>query len=130
MEILAAIASLMVFGMFVLFVLFLLIDMSSALAMIILIFVPILAVIIMPKSVMAFLSYQHLLLADGLVPINNFHILLFIWSTLIGIILYTEFLTWYLARKAVHGHHSMSLLGEVLNLIQGVVDSVASKVKR
>lgn len=130
MEILAAIASLMVFGMFVLAVLFVLIDMSSILAMIILIFVPLLAVLIMPKTVMAFLSYQHLLLADGLVPINNFHILLFIWSTLIGIILYTEFLTWYLARKAVHGHHSMSLLGEFLSLIQGVVDSVASKVKR
>lgn len=130
MEILATIASLMVFGMFVLAVLFVLIDMSSILAMIILIFVPLLAVLIMPKTVMAFLSYQHLLLADGLVPINNFHILLFIWSTLIGIILYTEFLTWYLARKAVHGHHSMSLLGEFLSLIQGVVDSVESKVKR
>ena len=130
MDILAAIASLMVFGMFVLAVLFILIDMSSMMAMIVLFFVPMLAVLIMPKTVMAFLSYQHLLLADGLVPINNFHILLFIWSTLIGIILYTEFLTWYLARKAVHGHHSMSLLGEVLNLIQSVVDSVESKVKR
>ncbi|MCL7411532.1 MAG: hypothetical protein P1P69_01430 [Methanosarcinaceae archaeon] len=130
MEILAALASLMVFGMFVLTVLIILIDMSSIMAMLILLFVPILAVLIMPKSVMAFLSYQHLLLADGLVPINNFHILLLIWSTLIGIILYTEFLTWYLARKAVHGHHSMSLLGEVLNLIQSMIDSVTSKVKR
>lgn len=130
MEILAAIASLMVFGLFVLAVLFVLIDISSILAMIVLLFVPMLVVLIMPKSTIAFLSYQHLLLADGLVPINNFHILLFIWSALIGIILYTEFLTWYLARKAVHGHHSMSLLGEILNLIQGVVDSVESKVKR
>ena len=130
MDILAAIASLMVFGMFVLAVLFILIDMSSMMAIIVLLFVPTIAVLIMPKTIMAFLSYQHLLLADGLVPINNFHILLFIWSTLIGIILYTEFLTWYLARKAVHGHHSMSLLGEVLNLIQSVVDSVESKVKR
>ena len=130
MEILAALASLMVFGMFVLAVLFVLIDMSSILAMLILLFVPIFAVIIMPKTIIAFLSYQHLLLADGLVPINNFHILMFIWSTLIGIILYTEFLTWYLARKAVHGHHSMSLLDEVLGAIQSVVDSVTSKVKR
>lgn len=130
MEILAAIASLMVFGLFVLAVLFVLIDISSILAMVVLLFVPMLVVLIMPKSTIAFLSYQHLLLADGLVPINNFHILLFIWSTLIGIILYTEFLTWYLARKSVHGHHSMSLLGEILNLIQGVVDSVESKVKR
>lgn len=130
MEILAAIASLMVFGLFVLAVLFVLIDISSILAMIVLLFVPMLVVLIMPKSTIAFLSYQHLLLADGLVPINNFHILLFIWSALIGIILYTEFLTWYLARKSVHGHHPMSLLGEILNLIQGVVDSVESKVKR
>ncbi|MDO9518541.1 MAG: hypothetical protein Q7J10_10925 [Methanosarcinaceae archaeon] len=130
MDILATLASLMVFGMFVLAVLFILIDMSSIMAMIVLLFVPIIAVLIMPKSVIAFMSYQHLLLADGLVPINNFHILLLIWSTLIGIILYTEFLTWYLARKAVHGHHSMSLLGEVLNLIQSMIDSVTSKVKR
>jgi hypothetical protein len=87
MEILAAIASLMVFGLFVLAVLFVLIDISSILAMIVLLFVPMLVVLIMPKSTIAFLSYQHLLLADGLVPINNLHILLFIWSTLIGIIL-------------------------------------------
>ena len=130
MEILAALASLIVFVFFALLVLFVLIDVSSIMAIIVLLFVPVLSVLIMPKTMVAFLSYQHLLLADGLVPINNFHILLLIWSTLIGIILYTEFLTWYLARKAVHGHHSMSLLGEVLSVIQGVMDSVTSKVKR
>ena len=130
MEILAALASLIVFVFFALLVLFVLIDVSSIMAIIVLLFVPVLSVLIMPKTMVAFLSYQHLLLADGLVPINNFHILLLIWSTLIGIILYTEFLTWYLARKAVHGHHSMSLLGEVLSVIQNVMDSVTSKVKR
>ena len=95
MEILAALASLFVFGIFTLVVLFALIAVSSISAVIIMLFVPVLAVLIIPNTVIAFLSYQHLLLANGMVPINNFHILLFIWSTLIGIILYTEFLTWY-----------------------------------
>ncbi|MCM1987811.1 hypothetical protein [Methanococcoides seepicolus] len=42
---------------------------------------------------------EHVRLAGGVVPINNYHLLLFTWSTIIGIILYTEFLTWYLSKK-------------------------------
>jgi len=126
METLALLASLMIFGIFALFVLFVLLTISSASALLILLFVPILAVLIMPNTIIAFLSYQHLLLANGLVPVNNFHILLCIWSTLIGVILYTEFLTWYLARKTVHGHQSPS---EILAAILDGIESVLSKLK-
>ena len=52
----------------------------------------------MPDISIAFLSYEQMSLVNGLVPVNNFHILLMLWSTLIGLILYTEFLTWYLGK--------------------------------
>jgi hypothetical protein len=127
MEILAALASLFVFGIFTLVVLFALIAVSSISAVIIMLFVPVLAVLIMPNTVIAFLSYRHLLLANGMVPINNFHILLFIWSTLIGIILYTEFLTWYLARKTGSGQQTES---EILDPVRAAADSVLSRIKQ
>jgi predicted membrane protein len=98
MDILAFIGSAMLFVTFALTVLFILIRISSRLAMLVLVAVPLLAVIIMPGISVVFLSYEHFLFAKGLVPVNNFHILLTIWSTLIGIILYTEFLTWYLSK--------------------------------
>lgn len=96
MEILAFIGCMMLFVTFALTVLFVLIRISSRLAMLVLLAMPLLAVIIMPGVSVAFLSYEHFRFAEGLVPVNNFHILITLWSTLIGIILYTEFLTWYL----------------------------------
>ncbi|MBN2109902.1 MAG: hypothetical protein JW705_02285 [Methanosarcinaceae archaeon] len=96
MEFLAFIGSAMLFATFALTVLFILVMVSSRLSMLILLVVPLLAVIILPGTTLAFLSYRHFLFADGLVPVNNFHILVTVWSTLLGIIIYTEFLTWYL----------------------------------
>jgi predicted membrane protein len=98
MEILAFIGSAMLFVTFALTVLFILIRISSRLAMLFLLAVPLIAVIIMPGTSVAFLSYEQFLFAKGIVPVNNFHILITIWSTLIGIIIYTEFLTWYLSK--------------------------------
>ncbi|SFM48930.1 hypothetical protein [Methanolobus profundi] len=98
MEIMAFIGSAMLFATFAALVLFVLINMSSRLALLILFVTPVLIVLLIPEISIAFLSYQQMLLAEGLVPINNFHILLMLWSTLIGIVLYTEFLTWYLSK--------------------------------
>jgi hypothetical protein len=98
MNIAAFIGSSMLFALFAIVVLFVLIKMSSRLALIILLFIPLAFILIMPDISIAFLSIQQMSLASGLVPVNNFHILLMIWSTLIGIILYTEFLTWYLGK--------------------------------
>ncbi|WP_407355316.1 hypothetical protein [Methanolobus sp. WCC5] len=98
MEILAFIGSAILFALFAMLVLFVLINISSRLAFIILFFTPLIFILIIPKTSIAFLAYQQMLLANGLVPVNNFHILLMLWSTLIGIILYTEFLTWYLGK--------------------------------
>jgi len=98
MEILAFIGSAILFALFAMVVLFVLINISSRLALIILFFTPLMFILIIPKTSIAFLAYQQMLLANGLVPVNNFHILLMLWSTLIGIILYTDFLIWYLGK--------------------------------
>lgn len=98
MGILAFVGSGMLFALFAVLVLFVLINRSSRLALIILFITPLFFMLLIPGTSVAFLSYRQLLLANGLVPINNFHILLMLWSTLIGIILYTEFLTWYLGK--------------------------------
>lgn len=98
MDIMAFIGSALLFAVFAAVVLFVLINLSSRLALAILFLTPVLLILLIPGISLPFLSYQHMLLAEGLVPINNYHILLMLWSTLIGLILYTEFLTWYLAR--------------------------------
>ncbi len=86
-------------GLLVIITLYLLINVSSLIAALILLFFPLLLIVIIPDSAINFLAHEHVLLADGRVPVNNYHILFYLWSTLMGIILYTEFLTWYLAYK-------------------------------
>jgi hypothetical protein len=98
MNIAAFIGSSMLFALFAMVVLFVLINMSSRLALIILLVIPLVLILVIPDMSIAFLSIEQMSLANGLVPVNNFHILLMLWSTLIGVILYTEFLTWYLAK--------------------------------
>ena len=85
--------------MFTAIVLYLLVNYSSLMAAIVLLVVPLTLIVAIPEAATTFLSYEHARLAGGLVPINNYHLLLFIWSTIMGIILYTEFLTWYLSRN-------------------------------
>ncbi|MEA1944504.1 MAG: hypothetical protein U9N07_04105 [Euryarchaeota archaeon] len=76
----------------------LLIRLSSFIAAIALLGIPLLIILIVPEHSISFLAYQHAILGHGLIPINNLHIMLFIWSSLLAIILYTEFIAWYLGR--------------------------------
>ncbi|WP_236622651.1 hypothetical protein [Methanococcoides methylutens] len=89
----------MVFALFAAIVLYLLVNYSSLMAAISLLLLPLVTIVAIPETANAFLAYEHARLAGGLVPINNYHLLLFVWSTIIGIILYTEFLTWYLSKN-------------------------------
>jgi hypothetical protein len=68
-------------------------------AAIVLLLLPLVTIVAIPETANAFLAHEHARLAGGVVPINNYHLLLFVWSTIIGIILYTEFLTWYLSKN-------------------------------
>ncbi|MEA1905459.1 MAG: hypothetical protein U9N12_00705 [Euryarchaeota archaeon] len=90
--------SIMLYFLYVTLVLILLIRLSSFIAAILLLGIPLILVLALPDQSVAFLSYQQAVFGDGLIPINNLHILLFIWSALIAVILYTEFITWYLGR--------------------------------
>ncbi len=90
--------SIILYLLYTILVLILLIRISSFIASILLLGIPLILVLALPDQSVAFLSYQHAVLGDGLIPINNLHILLFIWSALIAVILYTEFITWYLGR--------------------------------
>jgi len=90
--------SIILYLLYTALVLILLIRLSSFIAAILLLGIPLVLVLALPTQSVAFLSYQHAVLGDGLIPINNLHILLFIWSALLAVILYTEFITWYLVR--------------------------------
>ena len=90
--------SIILYLLYTVLVLALLIRLSSFIAAIILLGIPLILVLVLPDLSVAFMSHQHAVLGDGLIPINNLHILLFIWSALLAVILYTEFITWYLGR--------------------------------
>ncbi|MDA0524575.1 hypothetical protein [Methanococcoides alaskense] len=88
-----------IFGLLSAIVLYLLVNYSSLIAGVVLLGIPLAIMLVIPNAAIEFLNHEHVRLAGGIVPINNYHLLLFTWSTIIGIILYTEFLTWYLSRK-------------------------------
>lgn len=136
MGILAFVGSGMLFALFAVVVLFVLINMSSRLALIILFLTPLIFILLMPGTSMAFLSYRQMLLANGLVPINNFHILLMLWSTLIGIILYTEFLTWYLGKgtkmkkESTGKSQNMETFGNVLQNTSHAIEKAKNNLQK
>jgi len=90
--------SIILYLLYTALVLTLLVRLSSFIAATALLGIPLLFVLLLPDQSVAFMSYQHAVLGDGLIPINNLHILLFIWSAMLAVILYTEFITWYLGR--------------------------------
>lgn len=100
MDIMYSAFSLVIFALLTLLAILLMVYVSSAVAILALLLVPIMGVFIMPNTALSFLAFRHVVLAEGNVPINNYHILLFVWSTLIGMIVYSEIFTWYLGRRA------------------------------
>lgn len=101
MDILMFIVSIVIFAILSVAVLFLMFRYSSFFAMLLLTLPFLLAALILPDFTQSFLSHEHFLLGNGQVPVNNYHVLFIVWSTLTGIIVYSEFLTWYMGRKRV-----------------------------
>jgi len=79
--------------------LYLLINISSAVTSLYILGLPLLLLIVIPSRFVAFLTTKQFDLANGTLPFHNLHILLFIWAMLLGILCYTEFITWYLAQE-------------------------------
>jgi hypothetical protein len=99
---LMSIISVIVFIVFILLNLLIMLFVSSYMAAAIMVLIPILLVIILPDLVTGFFCYEQVSFLDGMVTINNLHILLFIWSTLLGVIIYTEVVSWYITGRSLN----------------------------
>jgi len=71
---------------------------SSYLAAFIMVLIPILVLIVKPDFCIEFLSFEQGEFLNGMLTINNLHIMLLIWAALLSIIIYTEFLSWYISQ--------------------------------
>ena len=87
-----------IFISYIFLILLTMLFVSSYLAAFIMMFIPILVLIVKPDFVIEFLSYEQGEFLNGMLTINNLHILLLIWSALLSIIIYTELLSWYISR--------------------------------
>ncbi len=69
---------------------------SPIISVVVMVAIPFAAVYFLPEKTIQFLSLNQFSFANGQVIIQNIHILLLIWSALIGVVVYTEFISWYL----------------------------------
>ncbi len=88
--------SLLIFFIYVLILLIILIYISPMLSAFLMMLLPAASIFVLPDQAMGFFSIKQFSFA---VPVYNIHILLLIWSAFIGIIAYTEILSWYLLRE-------------------------------
>jgi hypothetical protein len=92
----ADILSLLVFFMYIVVILVTILYISPIISVLVMILIPLVSVYFLPESAIQFLSINQFSFAEGLVLIQNIHILLMIWSAIIGIVVYTEIVSWYL----------------------------------
>lgn len=88
--------SLLVFLIYILLILIILIYISPILSAVVMIIVPVAALFFLPDFSLQFLSLEQFTFME--VPIYNIHVLLIVWSALIGVVVYSEVLSWYLLR--------------------------------
>ncbi len=86
--------SILLFFIYAMVILILLVYVSPILAAVVMIIIPILIAYLFPEPVTQFLSMEQFSLMN--VQIYNIHMLLMLWSALLGIIIYSELLSWYL----------------------------------
>ena len=73
-----------------------LVYLSPIVSAILMIIIPVIIVFLYPDPVAQFFSIEEFSYQG--VPVNNIHIMLMLWSALLGIIIYSEFLSWYLLK--------------------------------
>jgi hypothetical protein len=93
----ARILSIIFFILYCVLVLSIMFFISSHTAAAIMLLFPVVMVISFPECCMHFFTYEQANFFNGMVSINNVHILLFIWPVLFGILTYTELVSWYLS---------------------------------
>lgn len=88
------ILSVLLFFIYAMVILILLIYISPVISAIVMIILPVAIALIFPDPVSQFLSISQFSYMG--VPVNNIHLMLMLWSALLGIIIYSELLAWYL----------------------------------
>jgi hypothetical protein len=92
----ADVLSLLVFFIYIVVILAIILYISPIISVLVMILIPLVSVYFLPESAIQFLSINQFSFAEGLVLIQNIHILLMVWSAIIGIVVYTEIVSWYL----------------------------------
>lgn len=87
--------SLLVFAIYTLLILLIMVYVSALLSAVLMLLIPVSFVYFMPGIMVEFLAIEQF---STISPIYNFHVLLMIWSALIGVIAYSEILSWYLLK--------------------------------
>jgi hypothetical protein len=88
--------SFIIFFIYSMITLMFLIYISPLLSALVMLIIPVISVYLLPKETIQFLSIQQFSFLEGTLVIQNIHILLSVWSALIGIVAYTEIVSWYL----------------------------------
>ncbi len=86
--------SFLLFFIYAMIILILLIYISPVISAIVMIIIPVAIVFRYPEPAAQFISIEQFSYLG--VSINNIHIMLMLWSGLLGIIIYSELLSWYL----------------------------------
>jgi len=95
--------SLFLLILYLLFIGFIIIYVSSFAGIVFMLLVPLIGVMIAPEEMAGFLSYKLFAIMDGAISMRNIHILLAFWAAFLSIVIYTEFLGWYMARISGSG---------------------------
>jgi predicted membrane protein len=88
--------SLLLLSIYIMLILIIVLYVSPVLSAIVMFVIPAVFVIFMPDEAIQFLSTMQF--SFGGIVIQNMHILLLIWSAIIGVIAYSEILSWYFFR--------------------------------
>jgi hypothetical protein len=108
-----SVLSFIAFIVYIVLILSIMLFISSYLAAVIMILIPVILLFAVPTMSVEFLAHTQAEFVNGTVTINNLHILLFIWSTLMGIIIYTELLSWYILRETIKTEPDKQKPGQV-----------------
>ena len=123
--------SLLVFALYTLFILMILVYVSPLLSAVLMLLVPVSFVYFMPGTMVEFLEIEQF---STIQPVFNFHVLLMIWSALIGIIAYSEILSWYLLKETVQKKQQpapsqvdISLKNKILEFYKRIRKNISSE---
>ncbi len=86
--------SLLVFFIFAVVILIMLVYISPIISALVMLVVPLASIYLVPEQALWFFSMQQVSFMG--VPIYNVHILLLVYSAILGIAVYSELLSWYL----------------------------------